>query len=96
MSEDVRLFKFPQSVTRRERLAFSKHAGMTIQELGHIMTDDPMSISVEAEVSLLLIAAQREDPTITFEQVLDNDGWELDASEVVALDPLPPPPEKTS
>tara|TARA_R110002073_G_scaffold71106_2_gene174964 strand:- start:317 stop:607 length:291 start_codon:yes stop_codon:yes gene_type:complete len=96
MSEANRQFKFPESVTRRERLTFSKHAGITIQGLGHLMTDDPLSITVEAEAALILIAAQRVDPSITFEQVMDNDGWELDATEVVEPDPLPPPPAKLS
>ena len=96
MSDSIRHFKFPESVTRRERLTFSKHAGITIQGLGHLMTDDPLAITVEAEAALILIAAQRADPSITFDQVMDNDGWELDASEVAASDPLPPPPAKPS
>ena len=93
MSED-RKFKFPAELTRRERLTFSKYADMTIQELGHMMTESPEKISFEAEAALILIGARREDPSITFDQVLDNDGWglELDESEDDASPLAPPPP----
>lgn len=93
MSED-RKFKFPAELTRRERLLFSKHADMTIQELGHLMIESPDKISVEAEAALILIGARREDPSITFDQVLDNDGWglELDEGEADAAPLAPPPP----
>lgn len=92
MSE-ARAFSFPRDVTRRERLTFSKHAGMTLQQLGELFDTDLNAVPVEAEAALILIAAQREDPSITFDQVLDNDGWTLDppAEEEVDGDPLPPP-----
>lgn len=98
MDNDDRKFKFPTDLTRRERLTFSKYADMTIQQLGHLMTDEPEAISVEAEAALILIGARREDPAITFDQVLDHDGWglELDTSdEEVAETPLVPSPPST-
>lgn len=96
MSNEVRKFKFPAELTRRERLTFSKYADITIQELGQLMIESPEKISVEAEAALILIGARREDPSITFDQVLDNDGWglELDDDEVDA-GPLAPPPPPT-
>lgn len=100
MSEH-RSFPFPTSVTRRERLTFSKHAGMQLQQLAEVLdAGDLSSITVEAEAALILIAAQRVDPSITFEQVLDNDGWVLAAPEVQTSDPLeqnlPAPSASTS
>ncbi len=92
-----REFPFPADVTRRERLTFSKHAGMQLQELGELLEAGNLSqVSVEAETALLLIAAQRVDPSITFDDCLDHDDWVLAEPEGDAPDPLDegPKPKK--
>lgn len=96
MNTTSREFPFPTNITRRERLTFSKHAGMTIQQLGEIIeSGDTSSISVEAETALLLIAAQRVDPSITFDDCLDHDDWKLAPPKAVTA-PLESTPSTSS
>lgn len=89
---DTHEFEFPADITRRERLEFSKHAGVQLAALGKIFSSenpDLAAFTVEIETAMILLAARRVDPTITFDQVLDHDGWTLAPSvEEVDASPL--------
>lgn len=75
-----RAFPWPEDMTRRERLEFSKHAGLPVQALAELIKENgAAAVTVEAETALILIAARRRIPDATFDDVLDNDGWTLEA-----------------
>lgn len=94
MLADVQEFPFPAKITRRERHEFSKVAGVTLQRLGEIMDTDPASITPEMEAALIMVAVRRVDPSVTFDDVMDHDGWTLGEPVAEAVDesaPLAPP-----
>lgn len=74
-----RVFAFPADLTRRERLEFSRLAGVTIQAFAiDLREQGRRAMTVEGEAALILIAARREiGPAVTFDEVLDHDDWIL-------------------
>ncbi len=93
MSDETTMerFPFPKNPTRRERLLFEQHAGISFTEFGVAVKqirDAGSELDVAAasavltekvQCALLLIAVRRARPgeNVTFEQVLDRDEWVL-------------------
>lgn len=94
MPDDTNQFDFPSNPTRRERMLFEEHAGITFTELGAILVDPARHVEVSAkiEAALILIAVRRKIPTATINDVIDHDEWTLaPAAEEPAPGPLPKP-----
>jgi len=89
-------YEFPAQPTRRERLLFEQHAGITMNELGRILADPARHGEVTAmiEAALLLVAVRRKRPDTTIDEVIDHDDWVLAepaAAAEVDDSPLPSP-----
>lgn len=92
MTESVE-FPFPDNLTRRERRLFEENAGITIGQLGTILSDTERhrEITTQIEAALILIAVRRKIPTATIDDVFDNDAWVLASPVAQEVPPAPLP-----
>lgn len=94
MSGDVRKFKLPAEPTRRQRMTFEKQAGVTWVEMSQIVSNPARAheITEAIQAALIFMAAKQVIPDLTFDRVIDEDGWELEQPDGGdGDDPLPPP-----
>lgn len=108
---DTHEFEFPSEPTRREKQLFSKHAGIAFTSFSLLAQrakaeeegdEDAAGAAAEfaavwddAEPALVLIAAQRINSAVTYDQVMDTNGWTLVRDMEAAAGPLEPSSETT-